>query len=82
MSVLKSERETHMWAASDEDEWQICTEDKKMITLLLKRGWEPTEIKDKYMATYFFTLPRKAISIRSEKSVMNPKARGKGGLNK
>lgn len=82
MGVLKSERETHMWAASDEDEWQICTEDKKMITLLINRGWNPVSTKVAYMTTYMFVLPRKAISIRSEKSVRNPKSRGKGGLNK
>jgi len=79
MSLTKSEQETHIWAAGDDVEWAICTEDKKMITLLHNRGW--VEYKEEN-GTYWFSMPRKAISVRSKSSVLSPKKRGKGGLNK
>lgn len=79
MVLTKAEQETHLWAAADEDHWIVFTEDKKMITLMKNRGWDPTSKKGE---SYWYMIPRKAISVRSKKSVMNPKKRGKGGLNK
>jgi len=79
MVLTRAEQETHLWAAADEDIWHVYTEDKKVITLLKNRGWEP---RKKVRTGHWYTLPRKAVTIRSAASVMNPKARGKGGLHK
>ena len=77
--MSKKERETHIWGAADEDHYDICTADKRTVTALKNRGWKYTK---KVREFYWFKLPRKALSIRSEQSVNNPKKRGKGGLNK
>ena len=79
MPLTKSEQETHLWAGADEDHWQVFTEDRKVITLLKNRGWVPDKV---VRGSYWFIMPRKAVTIRSRDSVMNPKARGKGGLNR
>ncbi len=80
-NLTNTERETHLWIAADEDAWLIFTEDKKMITLMRNRGWTKDNQKHMFGGSWY-TLPRRAITIRSKESVINPKARGKGGLNK
>ena len=61
--LSRSERETIIRRASDEDEWYVFSEDPSVVTKMTKR-WGPGKVDGRNKFGMFWKVPKKAISIR------------------